>query len=98
MADILIRVNARDNSGGPVRLSASVASNEPQNGQGDGDTSPDWTAPVIDQINGTISLKLRAERSGGGNGRIYTVTITGMDSSGNSSQARVEIQVPHDKR
>ena len=70
---------------------------EPQNGLGDGDTSPDWTEPVIDQISGIITLQLRAERSGTGNGRIYTITITGTDASGNSSQANVEIKVPHDK-
>ncbi|MBS3905522.1 MAG: hypothetical protein KGZ49_00675, partial [Syntrophaceae bacterium] len=72
--------------------------NEPQDGLGDGDTSPDWTEPVIDQINGIITLKLRSERSGRGNGRIYTITITAGDASGNRSQANVEIKVPHDQR
>jgi hypothetical protein len=97
MVDIIIRANATDNTGGPVRLEAVVTSNEPQNGLGDGDTSPDWTEPVIDQVNGIITLQLRAERSGTGSGRIYTITITGTDTSGNTSQAKVEIIVPHDK-
>jgi len=97
MVDITIRANAKDNTGERVTLSASVASNEPQNGLGDGDTSPDWTEPGIDQVKGIIALKLRAERSGTGSGRIYTITITGRDSSGNTAQAKVEITVPHDK-
>ena len=58
----------------------------------------DWTEPVIDQDNGIITLQLRAERSGTGEGRIYTITITATDESGNSSQAQVNIIVPHDKR
>ena len=97
MVDITIQANASDDSGESVMLSAVVTSNEPQDGLGDGNTSPDWTEPVIDQVNGIITLQLRSERSGNGNGRIYTITITGTDSSGNSSQANVEIIVPHDK-
>jgi hypothetical protein len=97
MINITIWANASDNTGHPVALSAVVSSNEPQDGLGDGDTSPDWTEPVINQINGIITLKLRAERSGSGNGRIYTVTITAKDASGNRSQANVEIKVPHSR-
>jgi hypothetical protein len=97
MVPINIVANASDNSGDMVTLSAAVSSNEPQNGLGDGDTAPDWTTPVIDQVNGIITLELRAERSGSGNGRIYTITITATDTSGNSSQANIQIIVPHDK-
>jgi len=95
MVDIIIRANASDNSHCPVNLRALVKSNEPQEGLGDGDTSPDWTEPVIDEDSGVITLKLRAERSGKGKGRIYTITITASDASNNSSQASVEIKVPH---
>jgi len=97
MVDIVIEANASDNSGGAVTLSASVSSNEPEDGLGDGDTAPDWTEPVIDQENGIISLQLRSERSGSGEGRVYTITITASDESGNFSTADVEIIVPHDK-
>jgi hypothetical protein len=96
MVDITLWANASDNSGGLVQLEAKVSSNEPQSGLGGGDKSPDWTEPVIDQLNGIITLQLRAERAGSGNGRIYTITLTGRDASGNSSQANVEIFVPHD--
>ncbi|MBC2695319.1 MAG: hypothetical protein HF982_08615 [Desulfobacteraceae bacterium] len=97
MVDITIWANASDNSGGPVILSLTIESNEPQNGLGDGDESPDWTEASIDNDNGVITFQLRAERSGSGNGRIYTITVTATDETGNSSDAEVEIIVPHDK-
>lgn len=97
MANIVIKANAQDDSGLPVKLGATVYSNEPQDGLGDGDTAPDWTTPVIDQATGVITLQLRAERSGLGNGRAYTVTISAIDEAGNTSVANVEIVVPHDQ-
>ena len=98
MVDIVIEANAFDNSGFPVTLSAFVASNEPEDGLGDGDTAPDWTEPVIDQDNGIITLQLRAERSGTGDGRVYTITIVATDEAGNASTVDVPLVVPHDKR
>jgi hypothetical protein len=98
LVNISIQANASDNSGLLPALSAAVVSNEPENGLGDGDIDDDWTEPIIDQINGTISLQLRSERSGSGNGRVYTVSITATDSSNNSSIAIIDIIVPHDKR
>jgi hypothetical protein len=70
-----------------VRIS-SVTSNEPVNGLGDGDASPDWT--IIDAHH----INLRAERSGTGTGRTYTITITCTDGAAtparrpSSSQSR----------
>lgn len=96
MVNIAIDAYASDNSG-HVTLTASVASNEPVDGLGDGDTGPnDWTTPVINQATGRIDLQLRRERSGKGTGRIYTITITAADLSGNTSTANVNISVPHD--
>jgi hypothetical protein len=96
MVPITIATHASDNSGS-LTLGATVASNEPQNGLGDGDTAPDWTTPAINQTTGVINLQLRAERSGGGNGRAYTIAITATDPSGNTSTKNVVIFVPHDK-
>lgn len=95
MVDIEIVANANDNSGGPITLSVTVVSNEPIDGTGDGDMTPDWTEPLIDQENGIIRLQLRSERSGSGNGRIYTLSITATDDSDNFSTAEVDISVPH---
>jgi hypothetical protein len=98
MVDITIESNAADNSGLPPTITATVTSNEPIEGLGDGDMAPDWTEPIIDQSTGIITLQLRAERSGTGNGRVYTITVTAADDSNNSSTANIEIIVPHDKK
>jgi hypothetical protein len=68
---------------------ASVSSDEPDNSAGDGNTSNDIViAP------GCNSVKLRAERMGGGNGRVYTITFKVTDSSGNSTTATAKVTVP----
>jgi hypothetical protein len=97
MVNVAISAIASDNGGSAVTLGANVTSNEPAEGSDTGDIGPDWTAPVIDQITGIIYMQMRAERSGSGSGRIYTVTITATDQSGNTSATTVDIQVPHDK-
>ena len=98
MVDIVVDTNVSDNSGLPVTLNASITSNEPIDGTGQGDKSPYWTEPVIDQENGIITFQLRAERSGKGNRRVYTITITAADTSNNTTTANIEITAPHDKR
>ena len=89
-------VHATDNSGDPVKLDVGVESSEPENGQGDGDTAPDWE--LVENDDGSIDVYLRAERSGNGEGRTYTVSIRAEDSSGNVSEDAVDIGVPHDQR
>ena len=75
----------------PAWKIVGVASNEPVNGLGDGDTAPDW------EFSGQ-SLKLRAERSGKAPGRVYTITLQATDASGNRSTASCTVSVPHDKK
>ncbi len=68
-----------------------VASNEPVDGPGDGDTAPDW------EITGDLTIDLRAERAGGGDGRIYTLELACEDASGNTSTTTTAVTVPHDR-
>ncbi len=65
-----------------------VTSNEPVDGQGDGSTGPDW------EITGALTVNLRAERAGGGGGRVYTITVAATDASGNTAERVVTVTVP----
>jgi Metallo-peptidase family M12/Secretion system C-terminal sorting domain len=69
----------------------TAASNEPENGTGDGDTGPDMI--VVDAHH----VWLRAERKGNGTGRIYTITIHATDDCGNLATTTVNVYVPHNK-
>ncbi len=68
---------------------SAVHSNEPVNGLGDGDTAPDW------QISGPLKVNLRAERSGTGSGRVYTITVACTETSGQSTTRTTTVTVPH---
>jgi len=69
----------------------AVTQDEPVNGLGDGDTSPD--AAVSGQ-----EILLRAERAGIGNGRMYEVHFTATDAEGASCSGSVTVSVPHSKK
>ena len=69
----------------------NVTQDEPLNGLGDGDTSPD---AVIQ--GGTVLL--RAERQGGGNGRVYVINFQADDGVGGVCEGQVTVCVPHDRR
>jgi len=75
----------------PTLTLVSVTSNEPDNGKGDGNTTNDIV------IVGDTVFELRAERSGTGQGRVYTITYRATDASGNSAEATITITVPHNK-
>lgn len=90
MVNVTVNYDVTDNCGEPA-LALTVASNEPINGQGDGDTAPDW------EILDAHHVRLRAERGGAGTGRIYTIGITATDSGGGSSSQQVIVTVPHNR-
>jgi hypothetical protein len=75
----------------PTLTLVSVTSNEADNGKGDGNTTNDIV------ILSDTSFKLRAERSGRGQGRTYTITYRATDANGNSAEASITIAVPHNK-
>jgi hypothetical protein len=98
MVDVTINSNATDNSNGAVSLTVMVNCNEPPDYDNDGNIIPDYSIVQIDQASGVIYLQLRASKAGSKGERIYTVTITATDESGNSSSADVQIKVPHDMK
>lgn len=73
----------------------SISSSEPDNGNGDGNTEPD----IANADYGTDdrSFQVRAERSGGGDGRTYTVNFSVSDDSGNSTPRTDYVHVRHDQ-
>lgn len=76
-------------------LTVDVTSNEPVNGLGDGNTEPDWL--VEENPDGSYNVSVRVERSGTGQGRLYTITATAEDASGNVATETAEVQIPHDQ-
>jgi hypothetical protein len=68
-----------------------VTSDEPDNGNGDGDTINDIVIAADCR-----SVQLRAERAGPLNGRVYHVTLRVTDASGNSTIKVATVTVPKD--
>jgi hypothetical protein len=87
MIDVYLDYLASDNSG-MVSTSLLIESNEPLTGLSGGDKFPDWE--IVDDRH----VRLRAERSPNRSGRIYTISIRASDTSGNSAERYVHIEVP----
>jgi hypothetical protein len=80
----LVKVATVTALGGTLDL--SVSSNQPTGG------SPDWV------IGADGSIRLRAERSGHGRDRVYTITARATDTAGNTTTRTATCVVPHDRR
>ncbi|HKI01665.1 MAG TPA: choice-of-anchor X domain-containing protein [Thermoanaerobaculia bacterium] len=76
----------------PVVRLVSITSSEPDNGLGDGDTANDIQGADL----GTDDRRffLRAERSGTGTGRTYTVTYEASDAAGNITTVTKQVTAP----
>lgn len=74
----------------------TATSSEPDDmvGDGDGRTTGDIAGADIGTPDGEVLL--RAERSGTGSGRVYELTYSAVDASGNSASAVTTVTVPHD--
>lgn len=97
MVDIVATVEVTDECDpNPSVVLVSVTSNEPDNGTGDGNTVND----IQDAAAGTDDreFRLRAERSGKGSGRIYTIVYRAEDASGNTATASATVAVPRSKK
>jgi hypothetical protein len=87
MQTVTMGYDVLDNCGATSSL--SVSSNQPINGTGDGDTSPDWV------ITDDHHVQLRAERGNSTDGRIYTITVTAADGCNTASTATTTVTVAH---
>jgi hypothetical protein len=79
-------------------VEVAAVSSEPDEGTGDGDYPND--IQYLFNPDGTQdawNLLLRSERSGGGDGRCYTISVTATDVAGNSTTSAVGIWVSHDQ-
>lgn len=96
MSSVHATVTATDNCPGVAFVLTSVTSSEPENSLGDGNTAPD----IQDAAVGTadVDVSLRAERSGGGPGRTYTLVYTATDGSNNSTQDAAVVVVPKSQK
>ena len=72
-------------------LITGITQDEPVNGLGDGDASPDGFGV------GLSKAELRAERSGKGNGRVYAIQFAADDGNGGQCTGSVNVSVPRDK-
>ncbi len=85
-------VNVTDPNNDQVTITITgVTQDEPVNGLGDGDTSPDAV------IEGN-TVYIRAERSGRGNGRVYNINFRAVYSFAESCTGFATVCVPHDMR
>jgi hypothetical protein len=81
---------ASDPNGDPVTIVATaVTQDEPVNASGDGNTCPDAT--IVDGV-----ARVRRERAGNGNGRVYVVSFTASDGNGGACSGTVPVCVRHD--
>ena len=91
--DVNTTVVASDNfDPNPTIELVEVVSSEPDNGVGDGNTVDDIV--IVDDF----TFKLRAERSGSGEGRTYTITYKVTDDCGNEVVDSVTVFVPLNRR
>ena len=89
LENVGLTMAASDNGGGAVTTVVSVFSDEDDLAPGSGNFSPD--AKNI----AASTLRLRAERSDPGDGRVYLISIIATDSSSNSSASCLTVVVPH---
>jgi len=83
-------ISATDPDGDAVRFAVTaITQDEPVLGPGSGSTSPDAAG-----IGGEVA-SIRAERAGGGDGRVYRIAYVGSDNRGGTCTGTFDMRVPH---
>jgi hypothetical protein len=75
----------------------SATSSEPDDASGHDDGATTGDVQGADIGTPDTALLLRSERDGKGPGRIYTLTYSAQDRSGNATPALATVTVPHDE-
>ena len=90
MVDVTVAYTATDLAG-VAACTLAVSADETADSIGDGHTSADW------QVLDAHAVLVRAERAGQGDGRVYTITVSCSDASGNTSSAAATVVVAKGK-
>jgi hypothetical protein len=91
LVNVGLSASATDNCPGTVISVAVFGDENDEEPTGDGNFSPD--AKDI----GLGTLRLRAERKGDGDGRVYLIIVTATDAAGNVSRCCRTVTVAHDQ-
>ena len=89
LVNIGLAVSLSDNCPNPVASVQVFSDEDDEEATGDGNHSPDAKNIAA----GT--LRLRAERKGDGDGRVYLIIVSGTDSSGNTTKCCSTVTVSH---
>src|SRR5207253_5086908 len=85
-------VGVTDPDGDPLAVTITgITQDERLDGRGEGKTCPDASGV------GSPTASLRAERQGGGDGRVYHISFTADDGRGGRCTGTVTVCVPHDQ-
>jgi endo-1,4-beta-xylanase len=87
----VVTVTDRCDSSASFKL-ISITSNEPEETTGDGTDAPDIQGASFGTPD--TSFALRAERSGLGTGRVFTIVYRATDTAGNTRDATATVRVP----
>ena len=81
-----------DPDGDPITITInSIYQDEEVDERGDGKFAPDGSGI------GTSTAEVRAERYGRGNGRVYHISFSAVDTRGGACTGTVMVSVPHDQ-
>ena len=85
-------LGVNDPDGDPITITInSIYQDEEVDERGDGKFAPDGSGI------GTSTAEVRAERYGRGNGRVYHISFSAVDTRGGACTGTVMVSVPHDQ-
>ncbi len=92
LVDVGLSIDVNDACDESPIVSIAVTSDEAPSGES-GSGGPIHCPDAVIGVDNSVLL--RAERAGNGDGRVYAITVTAVDSCGNASNCTVNVVVPH---